>query len=177
MNVKFILTKPVSTSVCRFLFVLLALATATAWGFHAFHTSLTEIRYNAQERYFEISMRVFKDDLETALTNENQHKKVVLDASNKYDALIEKYVQKHFVLTNAQNQKLGYRVLGKEQEGDAIWLYIELPHAASLNGVKMQQAMLLDSFDDQTNIVNIFIQNDKKSYIFNQKNRLFTIGL
>ena len=122
-------------------------------------------------------MRVFKDDLETALTNENQHKKVVLDASNKYDALIEKYVQKHFVLTNAQNQKLVYHVLGKEQEGDAIWLYIELPHTASLNGVKMQQAILLDSFDDQTNIVNIFIQNDKKSYIFNQKNRLFAIGL
>jgi hypothetical protein len=35
----------------------------------------------------------------------------------------------------------------------------------------------MDSFEDQTNIVNIFVNNDKKSYLFTVKNKVFVIEM
>ena len=45
---------------------------------HAFHTSITEMRYNPKAKTFEISLRVFTDDLEKTLSINNQNKKFLL---------------------------------------------------------------------------------------------------
>ena len=168
--------KPVRLSY-RFLLlgVMLSLG-LMAFKKHAFHTSITEMRYNAKEKSFEISLRVFKDDLETVLTKENQGKKIVLDKTEKFDPQIDKYIQKHFVWFNVRNQRVSYHYLGKEQEGDAMWLYIEMPAQEPINGSKLQNDVLMDEFDDQTNVVNLFYQSEKKSFIFNQKNKVFGVG-
>jgi hypothetical protein len=131
--------KPVRFSY-RFLLlgVMLSLG-LMAFKKHAFHTSITEMRYNAKEKSFEISLRVFKDDLETVLTKENQGKKIVLDKTEKFDPQIDKYIQKHFVWFNARNQRVPYHYLGKEQEGDAMWLYIEMPAQDPISGSKLQK--------------------------------------
>lgn len=168
--------KPVGISYRFLLLGCIIVASLGAFKKHAFHTSITEMRHNPKEKSFEISLRVFKDDLESVLTRDNQNKKIVLDKTDKYDALIDKYIQKHFAVLNTRNQRLPYQLLGKEQEGDAMWLYIELPINEAINGIKLQNDVLIDMFDDQTNIVNIFYQNDKKSFIFNQKNRIFTVS-
>lgn len=48
-------------------------------SFHDFHTSLTEINYNSQSRSLELSVRVFTDDLELALTNFNKGQLVKIE--------------------------------------------------------------------------------------------------
>ncbi|MES2516566.1 MAG: DUF6702 family protein [Bacteroidota bacterium] len=142
---------------------------------HDFHTSITEMRYNAKEKAYEVSLRVFSDDLEKALAAIHQNQKIVLSNIDKNDAFVEQYVRKHFVITNPKNQKRNYQYIGKEKEGEAIWIYLEISANEPINGSKLQNDILLDFFEDQTNIVNIFIQNDKKSYLFNMKNKVFTV--
>ena len=144
---------------------------------HAFHTSITEMRYNPKERSFEISLRVFTDDLEKTLSANNQNKKFVIENTDKNDSFIEQYVRKHFVITTPKNQKSIYQYVGKEKEGDATWIYLEMPINESLKGSKIQNSVLMDSFDDQTNIVNIFLNNDKKSYLFTVKNKVFVVEI
>ena len=144
---------------------------------HDFHTSLTEMRYNAKAKNFEISLRVFTDDLEKVLSATNQNRKFTLENNDKNNPLVEVYVRKHFVVTNSKNQKLNINYIGREKEGEATWIYLELPVNESINGSKIQNDVLIDMFDDQTNILNIFIQNQKKSYLYNVKNKVFMVEI
>ena len=144
---------------------------------HDFHTSLTEMRYNAKSKTFEISLRAFTDDLQKVLSAANQNKKFVLENNDKNDPFVEAYIKKHFVVTNTKNQKLNINFIGREKEGDATWIYLEMPVNESINGSKIQNNVLIDMFEDQTNILNIFIQNQKKSYLYNLKNRIFMVEI
>ncbi len=181
------LKKPASlNNTCRFLVLGLVLFTNTSFlrspfsvllFKHDFHTSLTEMRYNAKSKTFEISLRVFTDDLQKVLSETNQNKKIVLENNDKNDPFVEAYIRKHFVVTNPKNQKLIINYIGKEKEGEATWIYLEMPINESINGSKIQNNVLIDMFEDQTNIVNIFIQNQKKSYLYNVKNRVFVVEI
>ena len=142
---------------------------------HAFHTSLTEMRYNAKSKGFEVSLRVFTDDLEKVLSHDNQNKKIVIENNDNNDALVEQYLKKHFMLVNAKNQLKTIQYVGKEKEGDATWIYLEIPLNEAVAGLKLKNDVLIDMYDDQTNIVNVFVQDDKKSFIFNTKTKIFTI--
>ena len=180
-------TKPASLkNTCRFLVLGIVFILQTSFllppkslllNTHAFHTSITEMRYNSKGKSFEISLRVFTDDLEKTLSANNQNKKFVIENTDKNDSFIEQYVRKHFVVTTPKNQKLIYQYIGKEKEGDATWIYLEMPVNESIKGSKIQNSMLMDSFDDQTTIVNIFVNNDKKSYLFTVKNKIFAVEI
>jgi hypothetical protein len=173
--------KPASIeNTCRFLVLGIVLILNTSFlllNTHSFHTSITEMRYNPKEKAFEISLRVFTDDLEKTISENNQNKKFVIENTDKNDPFIEQYVRKHFVVTTPKNQKLIYQYVGKEKEGDATWIYLEMPVNEPIKGSKIQNSVLMDIFDNQTNIVNIFINNEKKSYLFTVKNKVFVVEI
>lgn len=142
---------------------------------HAFHTSVTELQYNAKTKSLEISVRVFTDDLQTALTKENGNKKVVLEKNDAFDALVQRYISKRFVLISPLKQRRAYTYVGKEQEKDATWIYLEMPIKESLKGTSILNEVLMETFDDQTNIVNIIYPQEKKSLLFNNRNRRLVV--
>jgi hypothetical protein len=138
---------------------------------HAYHTSITQMEYNAKEKVYEISIRLFTDDLEKTLGQATKNPKLKIINDDKNDALVADYLQKHFVITNAQGKKQPVEYIGKENENPATWIYLQLPSNGQLKGYKLQQESLMETFDDQVNIVNIAIAQQKNSYIFNLKNR------
>ena len=148
------------------LFLALAVhAMASARTYHAFHTSLAEVRYNAKSKVLEVSLRVFTDDLEEALSKEAQ-RKIRLDASNQNDQLLAAYVKKQFGLLDQHGRKKAMTWVGKELEADATWIYLEIPLTENLGGLRLQHALLMDLFDDQTNMVNLTYFSAKKTYLF-----------
>lgn len=147
-----------------------------AGGLHAYHTSLTEIQYNAQEKSLEISIRMFTDDLETALTKANNGQKVMIGGKNdNSEAILNKYVQQHFAVLVSQKQKRAMNVLGKETEGDATWVYVEIPNAQDFKGNILYNNIMQELFDDQTNLVNFIQPGGKKTYVFNAKTKIAEI--
>ena len=143
---------------------------------HAYHTSLTEIQYNVREKSLEISIRMFTDDLETALTKANNGQKVMIGGKNdNSDAVLNKYVQQHFAILLSQKQKRAMNVLGKEIEGDATWVYVEIPNAQDFKGNILYNNIMQELFDDQTNLVNFLQPSGKKTYVFNAKTKIAEI--
>lgn len=143
---------------------------------HAFHTSLTEIQYNAKEKSLEISIRMFTDDLETALTKASNGQKIMIGGKNdNSDAILNKYIQQHFAILTPQKQKKPMTVLGKELEGDATWVYVEIPNGQDFKGNILYNNIMQELFDDQTNLVNFLQPNGKKTYLFNAKTKIAEI--
>lgn len=123
------------------------------------------MQYNAKERLFEISVRVFTDDFEKALS-EDSNSKVHLTETDKNDPLVEKYIRSHFAYINPQKQTKSFSYVGHEIEADANWLYLEMPYTEPFRGGLMKQNLLMELFDDQVNMVNINYQGQKKTFVF-----------
>jgi hypothetical protein len=146
---------------------------------HEYHASVTQMQYNPKERAFEVSIRMFTDDLEKTLTRENGGQRVIFDKKyeKQNDQLLEKYVRKHFAFFNAQKQPKAFNYVGHETETDAQWVYIELPFAETFRGGTIQQSVLMDTFDDQTNLVTINYNSQKKTLLFRKNQTVQEISL
>lgn len=142
---------------------------------HDFHTSITEVTYNSSEKAFEVSIRLFSDDLEKVLLKENPGIKFIGMASDKKDVLLNKYIQKHFGLLNTQAKRKTMNYIGHEIETDAHWLYIEIPFNEKLQGYSFQNDVFFETFPDQTNIINLTYTSLKKSFLFKDKKSVVAV--
>ena len=152
------------------------------WGMlvgyqHDFHTSITQMQYNAPAKSFEVSVRVFTDDLERALGKDNGGQKFTIINKDKNDAAVERYVRKHFGLTTPKNQKKPCSYVGKENEADGTWVYLEVPCAEDVRGLSVQNDVLMDLFDDQTNLLNLTYLGSKKTLVFKPNAKIQRIEL
>lgn len=134
-------------------------------GAHDFHTSITDARYNPKNQTYELSVRVFADDLEEALSR--RHKTTVrLDRSERVNKLIAEYLQTHLAISAVKGTRATQKFIGAQEEADAIWLYVEIPASKAPAGqVWVQNALLTEIFDDQTNILNLEVAGKKRSVL------------
>ncbi|MCB9186673.1 MAG: hypothetical protein H6601_07995 [Flavobacteriales bacterium] len=131
---------------------------------HEFHLSLTEISHNTENKTLEVSIKLFTDDLLTALQQAGAPKMELGTESEPPEAneYIESYLKRHFKLT--VNGKLtDFTYLGKEAELDATWCYVEVKEVKKVQSLEVENSFLLEAFDDQTNMVNLNINGRKKS--------------
>ena len=115
---------------------------------------------------------MFTDDLETALTKANNGQKVMIGGKNdNSDAVLNKYIQQHFAILSSQKQKKLLNFIGKELEGDATWIYVEIPNCQDFKGHILYNNIMQELFDDQTNLVNFLYLGNKKTFLFNAKTK------
>lgn len=136
------------------------------------------MQYDPKTKAFEISIRVFTDDLEEALANSLNTKIHLSDQpGDKNDPLLEKYIRSHFVYVNTQQQVQPFSYVGHETEADANWIYLEMPYNEPFRGGQLKQNVLMERFDDQVNMVNIQYQGQKKTFVFRKNQPVQDISL
>ena len=133
---------------------------------HEYHVSITRLRYEATQKTLEISVRTFTDDLEKGLSLANANRRFVLRNDDENNAYLEQYLRKHFAVAGPDRQLRSFRFIGKEQEADATWIYLEVPFSGNPDGWVMRHDLLMETFDDQVNMVNVKWGDDRKTYLF-----------
>ena len=146
--------------------ILLSLLLCGAWMMHEFYVSLSEVRYNTDTERFEISLRIFPDDLDrallarsgitTQLATELEHESA--------DSLLMVYLLEDFTLqVNGLELDLDY--LGKESESDAIWCYLESSKITGPETITIRNAILTEHFLDQVNIIQVYYKKWNKGLL------------
>lgn len=143
-----------------------------AW-LHPFHISVLDMEYDEDSRAIEISCRIFLDDLEETLrkyTGESQLD-IMADDSKPFvhKSLQAYFLEKVKITINGKSAEMIY--LGEEMEGDVMWCYIEVPGVKKLESIEVENHLLIDSFDDQMNLVHVKAFGATKSlklYQFNE---------
>ncbi len=136
---------------------------------HPFHVSVCSIYYSEEEKSLQITHKLFADDFENTLNNptNRQSDEGYVDVLNPTDRqllneTIEDYLREHFTVTlNEKEQPMQY--LGYEQEGIAIWCYMEITGVESIESCKINYTVLLEQFNDQVNLVHFNYKGDIKS--------------
>lgn len=136
-----------------------------AFYLHPIHVTVTEIEYDEKSKALEIMMRVFTDDLETALREKsNQPELDLLESKNGQaaDQLISGYLRDHFKISLDQKiQNIKY--LGHETEGDAFIFYLEVPDVKKWKTINIFNDILTDLYEDQSNLVHVMVKEEVKS--------------
>ena len=145
---------------------------------HKYYVSTTLIDFDLKSQTFEITLKVFYDDLEKDLELDS----VVVDYDKDYNYLnkiFKKYLSENFII-EIENQRIILEYLGYEKKRDQINFYMNLDNDLKNKSINIQNSVLFNSFPDQKNIIlfrsgrfrKSLIQdmyNPKDSFNFNNK--------
>ena len=140
---------------------------------HDFHLSKCKIKYRAESKSWELSAHIFIDDLQEALKLKG------VDISSIFEEEESELVNKaihQYLIENVQIELNGLNLepewIGKELSEDlyAVWAYLEIPNQELYGELIIDNNILLELFDDQTNITVIELPNQKKKFLSFQEN-------
>ena len=166
---------PFFASLLSFL-LLAGSAPARRPALHAYHASITELRYNAAKQQLELATKVFTDDFEKGLS-EGRPAHVDLQTAGPAGTIIAaEYLRRTLVLKTTAGAPLPLQFLGMQPEKDSYWLYSKVAVAGNVTGVQIRDAVLLDAFADQMNIVNAEAGGKKLSALLRQGHEQETLS-
>lgn len=131
---------------------------------HAFHVSVCEIEFDEKQKQLEITHRIFLDDLEIALTDWSKEKVDVLNPEDPelLNQMIGQYLtEKTTYLLNGKSVNASY--LGSEKEESVMYCYQVITGVKKVKSLKVTNETLMETYDDQTNIVHIEKDDQMKS--------------
>jgi hypothetical protein len=138
-------------------------------AFHPFYLGVTHFKLNANTKILETSVKLFTNDLETALKKFDGKPVDLINGSNKEELnkLINNYLLQHLSI-KINGKAANFNYVGYEIEKDVTWIYIEYKKVKALKTLDIENSLLYDSFDKQTNIVRLETaageQNSKISF-------------
>lgn len=134
---------------------------------HDFHVSVMRVDYNPENQALEVTLKVFTDDIEKSLEG--------LGAPTLRLGSPRELPESDSIFSDYLNNRLSFFVddqhktfdyLGKEVELDnTTWCYIEVKGVKDFQSLRIRNKVLMELFDDQTNLVNIFVLGKKKSLL------------
>ena len=132
---------------------------------HPFHLSVCEIFINEKTSSFEVSQKVFLDDMENSLKETYKWENLdIVNPHNKerLDSIIRHYFLKNITLYNS-DKEIPLYFLGYEIEKDVLWIYMESKPQKHTNTFFIQNTVLIDFFSDQINIIHCKKNNISQS--------------
>lgn len=157
------------------IFFVLFLFLSSITHVHEYYIGLTEIKHNKGNKSIEISIKLFTDDLNKAISETNNtliHLNTEKEVENS-TVLINNYLKKHFHIT-INNKEIEYTFLGKEYEDDACWLYLEATKIRRIKNIEIENELLFDTYKSQKHLTNIIINDKTVSSIIDYRNPTFT---
>lgn len=154
--------------VFKWLMVLLlgiTLSSAKPALYHPYHVSVVEINHNAADRTLEFTFKIFTDDFEKVLIQNNNKSKVdLINPPDKklMDSLVKKYVLSHMqVKVNSNLVSLDY--IGFERDKEAVFSYAQAVNISSLSKLEINCELMYDIFTDQAIIIHMIKDGKRNS--------------
>ncbi len=156
-----------------------ALLISGSWLPHKFYVSLTELRYNTRTERYEVSMRIFPDDLDRALLERSGIRTQLATEleHERADSLLKTYLLENITI-RADGREIPLNYLGKEPESDAVWCYLESDPFPAPGDLYIRHDLLTEIFPEQVNIVQVYVEDWNKGLMLNrnQNSGQLTVG-
>lgn len=131
---------------------------------HPFHVSVCEINHDGKTNALQITHRIFLDDFEEGLNKEYHENLDLLNPKDldKINRLVAEYLSKRFSISvNGKKRDIEY--LGNEMAKDVMWCYMEVSKVRRVTSIEIEDKVLFDAFEDQSNIIHVDYNDQIKS--------------
>lgn len=131
---------------------------------HPIFVSVTEINHNAANKSLEISCKIFTDDLEQTLRQQNKIRIDLLNPASKQamNVLVNNYIQKHLQL-KVDDKAVVLEFVGFEQQEEGIISYFEVKNMATVKKLDVTNTILYESRPQQMQIIHVMVNGERKS--------------
>jgi hypothetical protein len=153
------------------LLVLVLVLNTAAKPTHDFHSSLIHIEYTGGK--YEVTLRLFSDDLELAVANFAK-KKVHLDATES-EAYITNYLSRTLKIKSSGAAHINWEWVGMETEPEATKIYLEYKAKDNAN-LTVVSTLFTELFDDQKNIITLERKGNKESQLLDKNTSSYTFN-
>lgn len=159
-----------------FLCIFLKLAT-----FHPVHVSYTSVDIIMEKGEVMVTHKFYTDDLRL-LFYHVYGREVLLDKDKEISpddqATLVQYLSDAFIIKEKDDRSVKFEFMHKEQNEESVWLYFN----GKLKGVNhgtivIINTLLLDLFEDQTNLIILTSDRPEKGYRFDYRTREQVIDL
>lgn len=140
---------------------------------HPLHVSLTSIEYSSDAKMLSIAVKVNTEDFELAMAHNYE---IILNLNKKNELKdCDKYINNYFVqalqIIVDDKDKLKLTLNRKESEEESTWLYFNIPYKEVPRQITIKNALLLDTFMEQTNMVILSLNGKEKGFKLDFNNR------
>lgn len=153
--------------------ILFVVVLFSSFTIHKFYVSVTQIDYALDKKQLQIKMRIFVDDLNTAL--EQEHKRNFYLAAQKPStediALMKAYLKEHFsVKVNQKNKEVQF--FDTEMEDDILICYLVCNEVSKISTLEIKNSLFMEVFSEQQNIIHSNILGTKRSVLLTENNAI-----
>lgn len=170
----------------------IALVESTVYDNHPYYISLVNMYWNEETKTYQVSIRLFWDDLEQALEEKHGNKAYLateweIEQANKW---IFEYLDEHvkvWTVTSGttrdashgleqdanldpsslqSDQSVSWTWIGREDEMDVVWCYIESDIIEDPKQIALDVTIFHELFRTQTNLVNLTLSSNEKSMLY-----------
>ena len=153
-------------------FIIASAVLLSAMISHKFYVTTTSLRFVESNNSFQITSRLFIEDIESILVkSSNTELKLAPDSDESVvDSLLTNYFEDNLIFTSVENEfKINF--LGKEYKDDTMVCYL------LDENINIQNTLLFDFSEEQKNIVHYRNGNQRKSFLFTHTQPRFKIKL
>jgi hypothetical protein len=133
------------------LFLLLGLS-------HPLYLSFTSVNYSDKTQTFQITSKLFLDDLEKGVLKEGgihinvENPANRVQVNNAVAAYVKNHIKLHINLKRIQLNYKGYRVIG-----DVAWCFFESERVGASSALQIDNDLFVDIYPNQVNMLNLKI--------------------
>lgn len=147
----------------RLLLIFLLFVGLSSSSAHKFYVSVTSVSYQSEDEVLQCKLKIFYDDLENALT-EYGGEMVYLCGDEGHEELMMRYISEKFkIKTDTKNLPLRLKEWTCDEE--AIWITLQSALKETPQQIEVNNAILMELFEEQRNIIQFNINNKRKSLL------------
>lgn len=122
-----------------------------------FHSTMTTVDYVDATKTLKFKTKINANDVAKAI-------KIDVNTAG-FEAQVKQYLGRKFdVYVNGTKKTLTFT--GSQVNGSTVWVYFETSGVDDINSLKIKNAILLDTFPSQLNLVNIAYKGQQKTMNF-----------
>lgn len=150
----------------------------TSW-YHPIHVSVTNIDLDPGSGTITWSVKIFADDFQDLILNNYSVQLRITEQEDPQDQMetVNMYIGKALQLEiNGKNVE-GVQFIGTHLNENAIWLNYKYEHDGPIRKIRIKNTLMLETFDDQTNLVIISYNNKQNGYRMDSKKTDLTVDI
>lgn len=140
-----------------YIFAILTFFVMVSFAAADFFSSMTKVDYVEGSKTLKFTTKLNTDHISNAIK--------IRPETAGFEAEVKKYVNKTFdVYVNGQPKNLTFT--GSQVNGESVWVYFETSGVSDLNSLKIRNAILLETYPKQLNVVNVAYKGQMKTLNF-----------
>ncbi|AZI21229.1 DUF6702 family protein [Chryseobacterium taklimakanense] len=140
-----------------YIFAILTFFVMVSFAAADFFSSMTKVDYVEGSKTLKFTTKLNTDHISNAIK--------IRPETAGFEAEVKKYVNKTVdVYVNGQPKNLTFT--GSQVNGESVWVYFETSGVSDLNSLKIRNAILLETYPKQLNVVNVAYKGQMKTLNF-----------